>query len=128
MYELLIRGRAFDGIYMSAEEIASKMASNEMRPMLPEAWPAEVSDLVRRCWHHDAGNRPEFTEITKFLGDWRFQPGHAILSGIARGSRRGMLEMMPGHEQAMLQCGYKLKHGKARAAEAPAVRKGHAND
>ena len=45
------------------------MSSSGLRPRLPKRWPAELSELLTRCWAQKDGDRPEFPDISRRLQD-----------------------------------------------------------
>ncbi|KAI5069934.1 hypothetical protein GOP47_0014277 [Adiantum capillus-veneris] len=38
-----------------------------LRPQIPEQTPPELSDLIKRCWHDNPSERPDFCEISSVL-------------------------------------------------------------
>jgi hypothetical protein len=97
LYELLLRNRAYAEIYLAQDDIAAHVAGptdRALRPGLPEAWPEELKQLLSDAWATEASARPEFTAIVKQLADWRADPEHTVLTQIAKGSKRGMLESL----------------------------------
>jgi hypothetical protein len=94
MYELLTRSRAFAGLFLLIEEIAKRAGSNELRPALPDVWPDEAKSLCERAWAHDPEARPEFRDIAVELMSWRNDKESTVLKGIAKGSKRGVLERL----------------------------------
>jgi hypothetical protein len=99
MYELLMRDRAFEGMFLTGEAIASGAASPKaLRPPVPPAWPDEVKDLLALCWHADPTKRPPFKQIAQQIGfmlDTQDEAARAkLLKKIAAGSKRGLLEQM----------------------------------
>ncbi|KAG8462254.1 hypothetical protein KFE25_012074 [Diacronema lutheri] len=99
MYELLMRERAYEGMFLSAESIAEGAASaRALRPPVPAAWPEEVTRLLAACWHADPGRRPPFKEVATAIGAMLDGSDEAarqkLLKKLAAGSKRGILEKM----------------------------------
>lgn len=96
-YEILQRRPAFAKAYLTPLEIAAGAAAeHQLRPKLPNKWPAELKELLQRCWHMSPSERPEFTAIAAQLEEWRQQPRasrQAFLGNVAAGSSRGLLEV-----------------------------------
>ena len=62
-YEVLARRRAYSQLYMTMEQVALSVADTDLRPPLPRSWPQPLKDLIAKCWHKSAEQRPEFAEI-----------------------------------------------------------------
>jgi hypothetical protein len=105
MYELFTRARAYDGLYLGTEEIATRAGNNELRPALPDVWPDEVKSLCARSRAHDPAARPEFKEIAPELMRWRSDEQLTTLKGIAKGAKRGILEKLSSVD-AMLKTSF----------------------
>lgn len=104
-YELLMRQRAYDGLFMSTEEIAKRAGHDELRPAMPAVWPEEAKSLHARCWAHEPAKRPGFKEISTELASWRNDYALTVLKGIVKGSKRGLLERV-GFSNAMLNTSF----------------------
>jgi len=68
-YELLSRTRAYAENLLTMEQVAKAVSSSGLRPRLPKRWPAELSELLTRCWAQKDGDRPEFPDISRRLQD-----------------------------------------------------------
>jgi hypothetical protein len=115
MYELLRRERAYNGLYLSAENIASRAAMTscyKLRPSLPAMWPAECKSLCERCWNNSPDARPEFKDIRDELAAWRNDPTLAMLKEIVKGSTKGLLEIV-GFDKKMLRTAFSDAAAKA---------------
>ena len=115
LFELLTRGRAYDGLYIPVDDIGRRAAlpDTPLRPALPAVWPLEAKRLVALAWHAQPGERPDFGAITAELGNWRFDPSKRVLRQVARGSSRGLLEI-GGFRPAMLKTDYADTRSKGR--------------
>ncbi|KAG8457713.1 hypothetical protein KFE25_013219 [Diacronema lutheri] len=115
LFELLTRGRAYDGLYIPVDDIGRRAAlpDTPLRPALPAVWPLEAKRLVALAWHAQPGERPDFGAITAELGNWRFDPSKRVLRQVARGSSRGLLEI-GGFRSAMLKTDYADTRSKGR--------------
>ncbi|KAG2426463.1 hypothetical protein HXX76_011693 [Chlamydomonas incerta] len=74
MWELLTGSRLYSDLFNTGREkrvrdklILAKVAHEGLRPVFPEATPAEYALLARRCWTADPAMRPTFTEILQEL-------------------------------------------------------------
>ncbi|KAG2452407.1 hypothetical protein HYH02_002650 [Chlamydomonas schloesseri] len=74
MWELLTGNRLYSDLFNTGREkrvrdklILAKVAHEGLRPVFPEATPAEYASLARRCWTADPAMRPTFTEILQEL-------------------------------------------------------------
>jgi serine/threonine protein kinase len=83
LYELLMREKAYDGLFLNGEQIA-ELASRERarRPALPPRWPAQAKDLLNACWDADPAKRPEFAVIAETLAKWREDTTDRVLAQI----------------------------------------------
>jgi len=108
LYELLLRSRAYEGLYLSTEEIAKNAGSGTLRPEIPAPWPAEARELLIKAWHHDPNVRPEFSTIAPELGKWRNDTDCRVLKGLAKGSKRGIFERI-GYEKNAIVASYGMK-------------------
>ena len=66
-FELLSRERAYEARLLTMEQVAKAVCRSGLRPTLPKRWPADLSELLARCWAQDADDRPDFAEITVLL-------------------------------------------------------------
>ncbi len=94
MYELMTCEVPFDGLNQVQIEAQLK---NGMRPELPDdipnGFPSEYVDLMKRCWHQDASQRPSSQELQAFLiamdvsaqvnGPIELYPPHHMISSSA---------------------------------------------
>jgi serine/threonine protein kinase len=83
LYELLMREKAYGGLFLNGEQIAELASSaRAQRPALPPRWPAEAKELLNACWDADPAKRPEFTAIANQLAKWRADPSDKVLAQI----------------------------------------------
>jgi serine/threonine protein kinase len=66
-FELLSRERAYEAHLLTMEQVAQAVCRSGLRPTLPKRWPADLSELLARCWAQDADDRPDFAEIAVLL-------------------------------------------------------------
>mmetsp|Transcript_40513 Transcript_40513/g.93892 ORF Transcript_40513/g.93892 Transcript_40513/m.93892 type:complete len:428 (-) Transcript_40513:250-1533(-) len=96
MYELLVRERAYEGMYLSAEAIAEGASSaRSLRPKVPDAWPEEVKTTLALCWNADPAKRPPFKQLATSINGWLELPDEQrikMMKKLAAGSKRGLLE------------------------------------
>ena len=60
----LTQSRAYDELYMTMDQAAKRVSSSDnLRPKLPQRWPATVKRLLSDCWARVPAQRPEFEEI-----------------------------------------------------------------
>ena len=62
-FELLSRTRAYEGHYLTMQQVARAVAESGLRPTLPKRWPTALSKLLACSWAQNADDRPEFAEI-----------------------------------------------------------------
>ena len=62
-FELLSRTRAYEGHYLTMQQVARAVAESGLRPNLPKRWPTALSKLLACSWAQNADDRPEFAEI-----------------------------------------------------------------
>uniref|UniRef100_A0A7S2VYH5 Protein kinase domain-containing protein n=1 Tax=Eucampia antarctica TaxID=49252 RepID=A0A7S2VYH5_9STRA len=46
------------------------VVKNGVRPRLPSSWSSQISNLLKRCWHVEICERPEFSEIVEIMRDY----------------------------------------------------------
>ncbi|CAI5477348.1 unnamed protein product [Closterium sp. Yama58-4] len=51
---------------LDSNEIASTV-NQGLRPDIPSCCPPQLAELMRRCWHQDAGKRPDMSEVVRRL-------------------------------------------------------------
>ena len=51
-----------------ARQAAAAVAFHNVRPALPEATPPALVELLTRCWHQAAAQRPSFADVVQQLG------------------------------------------------------------
>ncbi|KAJ1629023.1 kinase-like domain-containing protein [Pavlovales sp. CCMP2436] len=91
-WELLSKKRAYEGLYLTGEMLASSVATRGLRPPLPPKWPVVLQQLLSECWAEDAIKRPEFAEIAQRLADQRaaIRPANAKGGAPAAARWRGI--------------------------------------
>ena len=52
-------------------QIAMTVGVEGLRPVLPDACPADYAALICRCWSHDPAARPNFRDVKRELRDLR---------------------------------------------------------
>ena len=53
----------FKGYFKSFKEVVEGVGNDRKRPEIPQQTPLPLADLLRRCFSHDAAERPTFEEI-----------------------------------------------------------------
>lgn len=94
MYELLYRARAYGDTFYGVEAIGKGVAEGSLRPKIPGQWRVEVTSLLQACWDDSPRKRPSFTEVSIHLRRWRNDPKSSVLTAIAAGSKKGLLEKL----------------------------------
>jgi serine/threonine protein kinase len=98
LYELLMRERAFEGMFLTPEMIADGASgAKKLRPPVPAVWPDEIKSLLERCWHTQADKRPPFKQVAQEISTLFLNGSpetNKLLKRIASGSKRGLLETM----------------------------------
>lgn len=57
-----------DGQEMSPVQIAVKVATQKIRPAIPQDCPPTLRTLIEQCWAHDPKQRLSSEEIVLILG------------------------------------------------------------
>jgi serine/threonine protein kinase len=65
MWQMITRERPFDGHRNAADVIMWVLAGK--RPAIPSSFPADLADMVKRCWHKNPDKRPTMNEVLVFL-------------------------------------------------------------
>lgn len=63
MWEAYTGKRAYHS--MKRDEIVEHVYRNHQRPAFPSGTPQQYAELATLCWNPDAGNRPDFKDVTK---------------------------------------------------------------
>ena len=66
-WEVLMRKRAYTGLYLTADQVAEGVATLSLRPSLPSSWPRQQSALLAAMWAAEASDRPEMALVLKAL-------------------------------------------------------------
>ena len=63
--EVLSRRRAFEGMGLTSEQLCRAVHHQHLRPKLPAAWPAQLTELPASCWAPDPDDRPDFHQASR---------------------------------------------------------------
>mmetsp|Transcript_11448 Transcript_11448/g.29764 ORF Transcript_11448/g.29764 Transcript_11448/m.29764 type:complete len:464 (+) Transcript_11448:56-1447(+) len=66
-WEVLCSQRAYTDRLFTCDQIAEYVATQNLRPKLPAKWPAELRELVSRCWAADSSERPSMSRVVTEL-------------------------------------------------------------
>lgn len=66
-WEVFASKRAYQPLFLTAEQIAQSVAVKGLRPKLPASWPAELKQLMTSMWADQPADRPDFIAITEQL-------------------------------------------------------------
>ncbi|KAG8467884.1 hypothetical protein KFE25_006936 [Diacronema lutheri] len=66
-WEVFASKRAYQPLFLTAEQIAQGVATKGLRPTLPTGWPVALKELMGTMWSDNPADRPDFTRITQHL-------------------------------------------------------------
>jgi len=63
LWEMWTRDQRPFSYVASIEEFFDDVIEKQVRPTIPKDVPADVADLIRRCWAHEPSERPSFDQV-----------------------------------------------------------------
>ncbi|KXS16260.1 hypothetical protein M427DRAFT_295372 [Gonapodya prolifera JEL478] len=122
-----MREPAYEGF--TPEEIREGIITSRL-PVESE-WPSAFSDLIERCWHHNANDRPDFDEIVRHIvksyhtsdadapPSYSFSAAFPPLTRTRGSSRKGMSFTKPLSRRSARTSDSKMKLRLSVAARPP---------
>jgi serine/threonine protein kinase len=86
LYECVCGGQdPYGGL--TSFEIMEGVTHHELRPIIPDTWPASLGELLERCWISDSAERPSFAAIVRTLEEGQIDfPSETVESEVFKNS------------------------------------------
>lgn len=93
LWELATKKIPYRSYQLSPQNLIIKIVKSHLRPRLPDNCPKVYMDLMQRCWHPRAEERPGFREILRIVEECQKESSAVnARADLARDARRASVE------------------------------------